>query len=253
MKVLDFGIAKARDNALRTQAGQIKGKLGYVAPRPSWASPSTRVPIFLPSAPRFILFLCGRPAFSGNTPIEVFEKSLQPPVAPSVINPQVPRSLEKICLTCLQKDRNKRYKDAANSAKPSKRHLAAAQRPLGPPQLAQFMKILFPPDKDPERQRKEALIATAPEQPSEAPADRAPVPVTPPSAEQLKTQEIRSAPLSVELPSDVDAPKGAYHLRSVEVQSEIEAERARKKRGRQRAEPAKKTTPKRTRRAGGGG
>ncbi|MFZ9886733.1 MAG: serine/threonine protein kinase [Myxococcota bacterium] len=159
VKVVDFGIAKARDNAFRTQAGQIKGKLGYVPPEAILGKPlDGRADIFAMGATLY-LFLCGRPAFTGNNPMEIFERSLQPPEAPSKINPRVPPALESICLRCLAREPSDRYARAGELAEALDSFVHQYGRPMGANQLAQFMKVLFPPDADPLRQRIDAILA----------------------------------------------------------------------------------------------
>lgn len=161
VKVVDFGIAKARDNSIRTQAGQIKGKLGYVAPEAILGKPvDARADIFAIGATLY-LFLSGRPAFSGATPMEIFERSLKPPPAPSEVNNRVPPVLDQICVKALAQDRDQRYRTAGEVRVALDAYLTSTGRPLGPPQLSQFMRILFPPDKDPVRQRIDGLVAGA--------------------------------------------------------------------------------------------
>ncbi len=59
--------------------------------------------------------LTGRPPFQGPTAIETIQMvRFDPPIAPSLINPEVPRDLERICLQCLEKEPEDRY-DAARA------------------------------------------------------------------------------------------------------------------------------------------
>lgn len=161
VKVVDFGIAKARDNSIRTQAGQIKGKLGYVAPEAILGKPvDARADVFAVGATLY-LFLSGRPAFSGNSPMEIFERSLKPPPSPREVNERVPPVLDEICMKALAQDRDKRFRSAGEVRAALEAYLASTGRPLGAPQLAQFMRILFPADKDPVRQRIDGLLASA--------------------------------------------------------------------------------------------
>jgi serine/threonine-protein kinase len=161
VKVVDFGIAKAADNSIRTQAGQIKGKLGYVAPEAILGKPvDARADIFAVGATLY-LFLSGRPAFTGNSPMEIFERSLKTPPSPGEVNPRVPPVLDEICMKALAQDRDKRYRSAGEVRAALDAYLSSTGRPLGAPQLAQFMRILFPPDKDPVRQRIDKLLADA--------------------------------------------------------------------------------------------
>ncbi len=162
VKVVDFGIAKASDNLIKTQAGQIKGKLGYVAPEAILGKPvDARADVFAIGATLY-LFLSGRPAFTGTNPMEIFERSLKPPPPPREVNSRVPEALDAICMKALAQDREKRYRSAGEVRVALEAYLQSTGRPLGPAQLSQFMRILFPPDKDPVRQRIDKLLAEAP-------------------------------------------------------------------------------------------
>lgn len=190
VKVVDFGIAKASDNLIKTQAGQIKGKLGYVAPEAILGKQvDARADVFAIGATLY-LFLSGRPAFSGSNPMEIFERSLKPPTPPREVNFRVPEALDAICMKALAQDRDKRYRSAGEVRAALDAYLQSTGRPLGPVQLAQFMKILFPPDKDPVRQRIDKLLIEHP--PVEVPGRNslpprgvpAPVPVPMPLSRQ---------------------------------------------------------------------
>jgi eukaryotic-like serine/threonine-protein kinase len=169
VKVVDFGIAKAADNAVKTMAGQIKGKLGYVAPEAiRGAVVDARADIFAAGATLY-LFLCGRPAFGGTTPMEVFERSLRPPTPPREVNARVPASLDAICMRALAQDPNERYQTAGELRDALEDYLQSTGRVLGGAQIAQFMQILFPPQTDPVRQRIDKMLADVPPQGSEQP------------------------------------------------------------------------------------
>jgi serine/threonine protein kinase len=251
VKVVDFGIAKARDNSIRTQAGQIKGKLGYVAPEAILGKPvDARADIFAVGATLY-LFLSGRPAFTGNSPMEIFERSLKPPPSPREVNERVPPVLDEICMRALAQDRDKRYRSAGEVRAALEAYLASTGRPLGAPQLAQFMKILFPADKDPVRQRIDQLLASAPVfeaqkskgtprtisvpqvpvvAPSPVPSDEDRTAIVPP--ERRQDAAASEAPAAVEMPTSpvrIGAASPARpvggaapaHLRSVGVSADI--------------------------------
>src|SRR5690606_9785345 len=99
------------------------------------------------------------PAFTGSNPMEIFERSLQPAERPSKINSRVPPMLEEICVKCLEKEPVDRYKTAGELRLALEEYLHSTGRPMGAPQLSQFMKILFPTNSDPVRQRIDALLA----------------------------------------------------------------------------------------------
>ena len=200
VKVVDFGIAKAADNTLQTQAGQIKGKLGYVAPEAILGKTlDARADIFAVGATLY-LFLCGRPAFAGSTPMEIFERSLKPPTAPMEVNPRVPPALDQICMKALAQDRDKRFRTAGEVRAALEGYLTSTGRPLGPPQLSQFMRILFPTDKDPIRQRIDKLLSEAATWDADEPAPR----------ETAMTKK----PRSVSVPANKPIPAHSATLRT---------------------------------------
>jgi serine/threonine protein kinase len=208
VKVVDFGIAKANDNLIQTQAGQIKGKLGYVAPEAILGKPlDARADVFALGATLY-LFLSGRPAFTGSTPLEIFERSLKAPVPPREVNNRVPEPLDAICMRALAQDRDKRYRSAGEVRDALEQYLQSSGRSLGPVQLGQFMRILFPPEKDPVRQRIDKLLADAPPPPAQGMATApspAPLPVAgPPRAPAPRPVVPSPAPVVVEEPEDDD-------------------------------------------------
>jgi serine/threonine protein kinase len=112
-KISDFGLAKhGGDEHLRH--GTIVGTPSYMAPeqagRAGGVGPAADV-----YALGAILYemLTGRPPFKATTVQETALQVLdQDPVPPTQLQPKIPRDLETICLTCLQKDAAARYASA---------------------------------------------------------------------------------------------------------------------------------------------
>jgi serine/threonine-protein kinase len=112
-RVLDFGVAKALGKLHTTREGQLKGKLGYLAPEQVLGHPVTaRTDVF---AAAVVLWeaLAGQRLFAaeseGNVLRRIMEGDVDPPGAHA---PEVPRSLEAVVMKGLAKEPADRYETA---------------------------------------------------------------------------------------------------------------------------------------------
>ena len=116
-RVLDFGVAKAAGRLQTTQQGQLKGKLGYMAPEQARGAPVTRrTDVFAASV---VLWetLTGERLFRGDNEAHVLERVLRGDApAPSVVAPHLPGSLDRIVLRGLRRDPGERYATAREMA-----------------------------------------------------------------------------------------------------------------------------------------
>ncbi|HZU39011.1 MAG TPA: serine/threonine-protein kinase [Gemmataceae bacterium] len=114
--VTDFGLAKRFDAAGSvTSTGNILGTPSYMAPEQAAGSRGTLSPATDIYSLGAILYemLTGRPPFQAASPMDTLMLVLeQEPVAPRLLNPNVDRDLETICLRCLQKPADLRYASA---------------------------------------------------------------------------------------------------------------------------------------------
>lgn len=136
-KVSDFGLAKRlAADATRTQ--DMKGTPAYMAPeqaggRARYVGPGADV-----YALGAVLYECltGRPPFDDVEPLVIVRNVLETrPPAPRTLVPAVPRDLELICLTCLEKEPQHRYPTAAALAEDLRRFVdgrPVSVRPIGP-------------------------------------------------------------------------------------------------------------------------
>jgi hypothetical protein len=129
-KVTDFGMARFRDvsNEL-TASGAWVGTPSYMAPEQADAqSVDERADVWAIGA---ILYECltGRPPFKGSTHVETLAQArVADPPNPRLIS-QTPPALADICLKCLNKRPNARYRSAEDLADDLLRFLAH-ERPL---------------------------------------------------------------------------------------------------------------------------
>jgi serine/threonine protein kinase len=135
-RVLDFGVAKASGRLQTTRAGQLKGKVAYMAPEQLRSEPvDRRTDIFAAS---IVLWetLTARRLFAGENEGAVLTSVLLGPIAaPSTIVPAIPAALDAIVLKGLQRD----PKDRWGTAKEMANALEDALAPATPRQIAEWV------------------------------------------------------------------------------------------------------------------
>lgn len=112
--VTDFGVAKALSAAVprvgHTTSGMAIGTPAYMAPEQLAADPASdhRVDLYAVGLLAYEL-LTGASPFSGSSPQATLAAQLtERPKAPHLAHPEVPASLSRIIMQCLEKDANKR-------------------------------------------------------------------------------------------------------------------------------------------------
>ncbi|HEY1335790.1 MAG TPA: serine/threonine-protein kinase, partial [Myxococcaceae bacterium] len=112
VKLVDFGIAKARGQSHHTQAGTVKGKVAYMAPEQLRGEPlDRRVDLY---ALGVVLYeLCtGQMPFEAGSDASMVRAVLYDAAIPAVRRvPSLPRAIQSILDRLLAKDRNARYPD----------------------------------------------------------------------------------------------------------------------------------------------
>jgi serine/threonine protein kinase len=141
VKILDFGLAKQLDSDLDlTDTGRILGTIQYMAPEQASGDRRAIGPGTDIHALGVILYqlLSGRPAFTGDTLLEVLEaiRSRQP-IPLASFRADLPAELAAICGRCLRKAPGQRFASAAALAADLESYLehapAEGQRPETPP------------------------------------------------------------------------------------------------------------------------
>jgi len=125
--VLDFGIARlVEDVAGLTITGQIMGTPGYMSPEQAHgdiANLDRRTDVFSLGAILYELLTGSRP-FECESTVEFFVRVLEDDPKPlRALAPHVPRDLETVVLTCLQKEPGRRYGSARELAEDLDRFL----------------------------------------------------------------------------------------------------------------------------------
>ncbi len=114
VKLIDFGIAKIADTNL-TRVGHLKGKFSYMSPEQAKGEPlDARTDIFCMGIILWEL-LTGKRLFASSNDLNSLKKVKVCDV-PSAqkINPEIPTALNHVIQKALSKNKNSRYKSAAN-------------------------------------------------------------------------------------------------------------------------------------------
>jgi serine/threonine protein kinase len=125
--VTDFGLAKRLGvNSGQTATGQVLGTPSYMSPEQASGSKelSPAADIYGLGAVLYAL-MTGRPPFRAETSLETVRQVVElEPAPPRLLNPNIDRDLETICLKCLNKAPGQRYGSAREFAADLERYLA---------------------------------------------------------------------------------------------------------------------------------
>ncbi|HYO71200.1 MAG TPA: protein kinase [Archangium sp.] len=157
VKVIDFGIAKAKGRLGRTQVGMVKGTTGYMSPEQVQGSEQLdgRSDLFCAGIILHEL-LCGRRLFTGAHEGAVMLKIAAAEVpSPSSLNPRVPEALSQVVMRAMAREPERRFASGREMAR-------AIEAACGPElfheeQLATVMRQLF----EDKLQKTRALLESA--------------------------------------------------------------------------------------------
>lgn len=143
-KVVDFGIAKARDRLSKTDSDKFKGKLAYMAPEQLDSKcVDRRTDIF---ALGVVLWECivGKRLFQRPTSIATMAAVLREDiVGPSDIEPNCSSSLDSIVMRALKRDPEQRWQSMDEMADALENHLFSLRLQAGTKQVSEMMKATF--------------------------------------------------------------------------------------------------------------
>lgn len=118
VKLLDFGIAKAKGALSRTRAGTVKGTAGYMSPEQVRGEQiDGRSDVFALGVVLWEM-ITGRRLFSADTELAELKMILSEPIVPPhEVEPSVPEELSAVAMKALERDVNQRYRTAREMAK----------------------------------------------------------------------------------------------------------------------------------------
>ncbi len=114
IKVMDFGIARFAREDIRTMDDKAIGSVHYISPEQACGEESDEKSDIYSVGVLLYEMLTGRVPFDGETPEQVAMKHIhQKPIPISKLQPDVPTGLCEIVEKAMQKDKNLRYRSAA--------------------------------------------------------------------------------------------------------------------------------------------
>ena len=160
VKVLDFGIAKARTHEGRTATGVVKGKVGYIAPEQATGEPVDRRADIWSTGVVLWEALTGTRLFKAETDAGALNLSLRGEIPTAATHrPELPLELEVVLARSLQRPRALRYRTAAAMQKDLQSWQKSAGKVTRPDALGALMRELFASEILEQRRTVSVLMA----------------------------------------------------------------------------------------------
>ncbi len=187
VKIVDFGIAKAKNHGGHTEVGVIKGKYYYMSPEQAWADPlDHRSDVFSAGIVLHEL-LTGEMVYQeDNLPkllTAVREAEIEPP---SKKRPEIPQELDEIVMRAVASQTNDRFPDAQAFSAALRRFLHRHHPRFSKARVVALMRELFPREDEAPLPSEERVLSQKPLEP--APTE---------SVEVMRQEDFRPAVRSV--------------------------------------------------------
>ncbi|HEY8432961.1 MAG TPA: protein kinase [Sandaracinaceae bacterium] len=118
VKLIDFGVAKARGRAQQTTGGSLKGKIGYMSPEQAFGRPVDRRTDVYALGVVLWEMLTGRRAFAADNDFALLELVRNPNLPPpSTLNPAVPPALDAVVARATAREPDQRFETAQQMRK----------------------------------------------------------------------------------------------------------------------------------------
>jgi serine/threonine-protein kinase len=144
VKLVDFGIAKAQDTAVKTHTGKIKGKYPYMSPEQCRGAPLDRRTDIFSLGIVFYELVVGKRLFERSTDLMVLKAITEEPVPdPREAQPGLPAEICSIILSALQRAPDDRYGDAEQMGRAVRSAMTQLEVQSSPKLLATYLKANF--------------------------------------------------------------------------------------------------------------
>lgn len=144
-RITDFGVARAATRLTTTRAGQLKGKLGYMAPEQAQGKRLDRRADIFATAVILWELTTGRRLHPSRNEYEILKAIVERAAPlPSTLRDDYPPELERIVMQGLSKDPSGRYSTALEMQHDLEQLARDAGMTLAPTSIATLMTRLFP-------------------------------------------------------------------------------------------------------------
>ena len=144
VKLLDFGVAKAQDSAVKTNTGSIKGKFPYMSPEQCRGDNLDRRTDVFSLGVVFYELVCAERLFQRPTDLMTLKAITEDPLPlPRDRNPELPEELSEVIRRALSRDRDVRYSDAAQFGQALRSALAGLGERTSAKTLATYVEERF--------------------------------------------------------------------------------------------------------------
>ncbi|MCX7959861.1 MAG: protein kinase, partial [Deltaproteobacteria bacterium] len=152
VKILDFGIAKATNLVSTDREGEVKGKLSYISPEQLQGKEADQRSDIFSLGVVLYEWITGYKLFRGETDEAVIKSITEGKIyPPSFFKPELPKQVEKILMSALEKDPEKRYRNAWDMQFEIDSFLSQHEFTPSNVHLSNFIKQLFKDEIEKER------------------------------------------------------------------------------------------------------
>jgi serine/threonine protein kinase/ABC-type branched-subunit amino acid transport system substrate-binding protein len=163
IKLMDFGIAKARDSTSETRVGVVKGKAAYISPEQARGELVDRRADIYSAGVVLWELVTDRRLWSGLTQLQMLRRVISGDVpSPRSIDPRIAPELERICMKALAAKPEDRYATASEFARELELFAQDSYPPVVGRDLGGMIALAFTEDRDRIREVIEARLSNPP-------------------------------------------------------------------------------------------
>ncbi len=206
VKLVDFGIAKAADQATATKSGAIKGKFAYMAPEQAAGKPlDHRADIFAIGLVLYELLTGTRP-LKRESELGTLQAAMECNILPPSQVADCPPELDEVVMRALAKAADDRYRDARQMQLALEEFLVGQRWVAGSVQISELMETLFADRLDEEKRsgnpepRGEESMSAMPVPPEPPPEEPPPPPRSSSRMEPRAATQASAAEMNWEAP-----------------------------------------------------